>query len=150
MWFHIFFRTNRYFWTFYQNLLKECSASRRNKKVFLKKNICFLWIHGKYEKNIWLLDIYAIIISSLVIHSGIQLELLIWIFGIRVIPEAYSVSVSKCDWKRYGGCSQGVTSASRASDCCHFLSVPPITESGASWSLAVTESTYFWETVGVI
>jgi hypothetical protein len=93
------------------------------------------------------LDKYAIIISSLVIHSGIQLELLIWTYGIRVISEAYSVRVSKCDRKRYGGCSQGVTSASYASDFCNCLSVPPITESGPSWSLAVTESSYFWETL---
>ena len=126
---------------------KNVLQAVETKKVFTKKNICFLWIHGKCKKNIWLLDKYAIIISSLVIQSGIQLELLIWTYGIRVISEAYSVRVSKCGRKRYGGCSQGVTSAFWASDFCHFLSVPPITESGPSWSLAVTESSYFWETV---
>ena len=93
--------------------------------------------------NIRLLDKYAIIISSLVIPSGNPA----WTHGIGVISEAYSVCVSKCGRKRYWGCLQGVISASSASDWCHFLSVPPITESGASGSLAVMESRYVWETL---
>jgi len=116
-------------------------------KKSLQRKISASFESMEHVENIWLLDKYAIIISSLVIQSGIQLELLIWTYAIRVISEAYSVCVSKCGRKGYWGCSQGVTSASWASDWCHFLSVPPITESGPSWSLAVTESSYFWETL---
>jgi hypothetical protein len=46
-------------------------------KKSLQRKISAFFESMENVKNIWLLDKYAIIISSLLIHSGIQLELLI-------------------------------------------------------------------------